>query len=143
MHLLAVIGDYAGVPELELTFGPTTNEHKIALFIIDDPALEHTESFQAVMSGEQSVTFLHHQATVWILDNDGRSCTLPVTITALNLSPTLIFLHPEVSIGFTQSSFTTNEGEPVIFLTLSREGLSYIEIPLNLTSHSATATGQL
>ena len=84
LHLLAVIGDYAGVPELELTFGPTTNEHKITLFIIDDPALEHTESFQAVMSvpdGEQSVTFLHHQATISILDNDGGSCTLSVTIT--------------------------------------------------------------
>ena len=74
LHLRAAIADYAGVPELELTFGPTTTEHKITLFIIDDPALEHTESFQAVMSapaGEQRVRFLDNQATVWILDDDG------------------------------------------------------------------------
>ena len=64
------------MPELELTFGPTTNESAITIYIIDNSALEDTEVFHArlsVAAGELGVSLPAPQATVSIQDNDSES----------------------------------------------------------------------
>ena len=48
----------------------------------------------------------------------------------------------EVTLEFSQDSFFVIEGEPVVFLTVRRLGISYIDIPFTLTVHSDSATGQ-
>ena len=50
-------------------------------------------------------------------------------------------LSAEVFIEFIQPSFSVIEGEPVVFLTLLRSGISYINIHLNLTTSPESATG--
>ena len=58
-----------------LTFGPSQSEHTIPISIINDPALENTESFTVRLSqltGVGRVSFIEPQATVNILDNDGE-----------------------------------------------------------------------
>lgn len=71
---IAAIADYVGIRSMELIFGPTVAEHAITVTVIDDSALEHTESFHVVLSSDvdQIVNFLDQQATVWILDDDGE-----------------------------------------------------------------------
>ena len=79
---LVVVADYVGVEELVLTFGPSQSEHNIQISIMDDPALESTESFRLRLStplhGAERVSFVQSQATVTILDNDGEKCNIPV-----------------------------------------------------------------
>ena len=71
---IAAVADYVGIRSMELTFGPTVAEHAIPVTVINDSALEYTESFHVVLSAdnEQIVNFLDQQATVWILDDDGE-----------------------------------------------------------------------
>ena len=47
-----------------------------------------------------------------------------------------------MSLEFGRPLFFAIEGEPVVFLTVRRVGLSYIDIPFTVIIHSATATGQ-
>ena len=73
------MADYVGVKESVLTFGPSLSEHRIQISVIDDPALEYTESFTLSLSpsptgGENGrVSFTQSEAIVSILDNDGES----------------------------------------------------------------------
>ena len=64
-----------------------------------------------------------------------------VIIYACKLGTLSLSHAAEVSIEYTQLSVFAIEGEPIVFLTLIRHGISYINILLNFTSHSDTATG--
>ena len=46
-----------------------------------------------------------------------------------------------MSLEFGQRSFFAIEGEPVVFLTVRRVGISYIDIPFTVSTHPTTATG--
>ena len=70
------MADYIGVEEVLLTFGPSQLQQSVEISIIDDPALENTESFTVTLSplpGETRVAFIQLLATVSILDNDGEN----------------------------------------------------------------------
>ena len=74
------MADYIGVEEVLLTFGPSQLQQSVEISIIDDPALENTESFTVTLSplpGETRVAFIQPLATVSILDNDGENQKLP------------------------------------------------------------------
>ena len=51
------------------------------------------------------------------------------------------FVSVEVTLEFGQPLFFAIEGEPVVFLTVKKLGISYIDIPFTLSTQSATATG--
>ena len=79
---LVVVADYVGVEELVLTFGPSQSEHMIQISMMDDLALESTESFRVRLStpphGVERVSFIKSQATVTILDNAGEKYNISV-----------------------------------------------------------------
>ena len=66
--------DFTATSQL-LVFNAATSEHTVMIPIIDDDLLEHVESFSAtltLLASDDQVSLSPSEATITILDNDGK-----------------------------------------------------------------------